>query len=412
VSLASIDSVDASLDAGSGDVNKSIGLVAVLVISDLEFGGAQRQVVELANELEGQGVTVYVCSLSPYVPLAKYLRRRDRLIVIPRRWRLDATVVFRLARFLRRVRADVVHGFLFDAQIASRLAGRLALNPAVVGSERNTNYESKTTDVLALRATRSLQDLVVANSNSGADFNSSLIGYPRDLYRVVRNGVDVEKFCRRSTQPMKDTLGIPSDALVIGMFASFKQQKNHYLLLEVARDVIDRIAAVRFLFVGDALYKGMSDSDAYKDRLLERVETLGIGAHCVFAGNRPDVEKLYPVCDITVLPSLFEGTPNVVLESMACGVPVVATDVSDNRAIVPNGEVGFIVPSGDHRQLRDRILELLENVDLRGRMSRRARDWAVQTFSTQQLAARTLAVYREAIALRCAAEASRPSVSG
>src|SRR5688500_15879352 len=74
-------------------------VVAVIVISDLEFGGAQRQVVELANRLEAENVTAYVCSLSQYVPLSKYLSTEGRLRVMPRRVRFDATVVLRLAWF-------------------------------------------------------------------------------------------------------------------------------------------------------------------------------------------------------------------------------------------------------------------------------------------------------------------------
>jgi glycosyltransferase involved in cell wall biosynthesis len=372
-------------------------LVAVLVISDLEFGGAQRQVVELANQLEAQGITAYVCSLSPYVPLSKNLTRPDRLRIIRRRFRLDFTVVFRLLWFLRRVKADVVHGFLFDAEIASRLSGRMAGRPVVIGSERNTNYHSKFSDVLCLRLTRSCDDLVVANSRAGADFNSAVFGYPRAQYRVVRNGVDVQRFRPLPPQGMKDVLGIPRQALVVGMFASFKPQKNHELLMDAARKVIDRADNVRFLFVGDALYKGMSDSDAHKQKLLEKIETLGIGRYCVFAGNRPDVELIYPICDLTVLPSLFEGTPNVILESMACGVPVIATDVSDNREILPHGEVGFLVQTDNVQQLTARILELLQDRHLRGRMSLRARHWAVEQFSTERLAERTATVYREAV---------------
>jgi glycosyltransferase involved in cell wall biosynthesis len=184
------------------------------------------------------------------------------------------------------------------------------------------------------------------------------------------------------------------------MFASFKAQKNHLLLLNAAKDIIAKTDNVRLLIVGDALHEGGSDSNVYKKVLLEQIERLGLSRYCIFTGNRSDVEQVYPVCDLTVLPSLFEGTPNALLESMACGVPVVATDVSDNRELVPDGEVGFIVPSGDIRQLRDRILLLLESQSLRERMARRAREWVVQQFSSQRLAERTATVYREAISIK------------
>ena len=165
---------------------------------------------------------------------------------------------------------------------------------------------------------------------------------------------------------------------------------------------------MRFLFVGDALYRGMSESDDYKRRLADTAYELRLTEYCVFAGNRLDVECLYPLCDVTVLPSLFEGTPNVLLESMACGVPVVATDVSDNRDLVPDGEVGYVVPSNDERALAARVSELLADESLRSAMSRRAREWAVGQLSSERLAERTAGVYREVVGTRRGAIGREP----
>ncbi|KAB2936749.1 MAG: glycosyltransferase, partial [Phycisphaerae bacterium] len=98
-----------------------------LVISNLEYGGAQRQVIELANHLERGTFEVHVCSLSRYVPLAADLEdAAERLFVLTKRFKFDVSVIWRLAAWLRRIRADVVHSYLFDANIAARLAGRLA----------------------------------------------------------------------------------------------------------------------------------------------------------------------------------------------------------------------------------------------------------------------------------------------
>ena len=140
----------------------------VLVISNLEYGGAQRQVVEIANELPRRGFTVHICCLSSYVPLASGLRTMShQLHILPKRWKFDISLVPRLAAFLRRVRADVVHGFLFDANIAVRLAGFLARTPLVIDSERNTNYRLKRRQLVAYAMTKRLRHLCVANSHAG-----------------------------------------------------------------------------------------------------------------------------------------------------------------------------------------------------------------------------------------------------
>jgi glycosyltransferase involved in cell wall biosynthesis len=376
----------------------------VLVISNLEYGGAQRQVVDLANSVDPAATRIHICSLSPYVPLADRLTSAtQRLHIITKRFKYDTTVPFRLAALLRRLEADVVHGYLFDAEIAARVAGLLARTPLVVGSERNTNYRLKRVQLAAYRATRRLVHLVVANSRAGAEFNSRVLGQPSSMYRVVHNGVDTERFRPADAEGIRSELGLGgAEPMVgaepiVGMFGSFKEQKNHPLFFEAASRVLKDVPGARFLLVGDQLYCGMHGSDAYKVRVMQLVDSLGIRDRCLFVGNRADVERLYPACDVTVLPSLFEGTPNVALESMACGVPVIATDVADNAAIIPDGLAGYIVQLGDSAGLAERIVRLLSDGARRASMSLAARDWVQREFSTTRLAEKTDAVYRAAL---------------
>lgn len=373
-------------------------LISVVVISDLEFGGAQRQVVELANNLNENDCRIYIVSLADYVPLASALKNREeRFRFILRRFRFDFTVVPRLARFLRQVRADVVHSYLFDATIAARLAGRLARRPVVIDTERNTDYVFKRKEALAFRLTRWCNDMTIANSRAGAAFNSRVLGQPPSRYRVVHNGVDTERFQPRDATRLRQKLGFKPDQPVVGMFASFKPQKNQPLLLRAARHVLKDFPNARFLFVGDELFKGMSDSTEFKQTIERTVKELKLENHCVFVGNQPEVEHYYNACTITALPSLFEGTPNVALESMASGVPVVATDVSDNAYVIPSGRAGWVVPSGDEQALADGIGRLLADDGLRSNMAQAARAWVVAELSCRRMAEKTLTVYREAV---------------
>lgn len=376
-------------------------LTAVLVISDLEFGGAQRQVVELANNMDPDCCRIHVCSLSDFTPLSESIRgAKERLELVRRRFHFDFTVVPRLASLLRRHRADVVHGFLFDATVASRLAGLLTPGIAVVGSERNSNYKMKKSNFIALKATSRLGHLTIANSTAGAVFNSQLFGQPMDRYRVVHNGVDTDRFKPADAIRLRGELGFREGQPVIGMFASFKPQKNHLVWLRAARQVVAKFPDARLLFVGDELYKGMSDSSEFKVTIHRQVQELGLEGHCVFVGNRPDVQNYYNACTLTVLPSLFEGTPNVVLESMACGVPVVASDVADNKYLVKDGSTGYVVSPNDESALADRVCKILGRQELRNSMSEAARAWICSEFSCRRLAEKTVAAYKDAIAIR------------
>lgn len=376
------------------------GPAALVVISDLEFGGAQRQVIELANNMDPARFDLHVVSLHDYVPLGQSLREADRrLHVVRRRSKYDFTVVTRLAALVRRLDAAVLHGYLFDAEISTRLAGRLTGRP-VIGSERNTGYTLKRSNLMAYRLTRWGHDFTIANSNAGADFNSHLLGQPRARYRVVHNGVDTTRFTPGDGAAVRAELGLRPDERVVGMFASFKPQKNHPFLLRAARQVVAQLPGVRLVFVGDELLGGGSGSVDFKQSVLRLVDELGLRDRCLFAGNRKDVERCYRACDVTVLPSLFEGTPNVALESMASGVPVVATRVSDNAYVIPDSRAGFVVELGDEAALADRLVRLLGDDELRRRMARAARAWVLEEFTSRRLAEKTAAVYDEAIALR------------
>jgi glycosyltransferase involved in cell wall biosynthesis len=371
-------------------------ICVVLVIDDLEYGGAQRQVIELANNMDQGRFDVHVCTLSDYVPLGSQLRDSEhRLHTIVKKNKVDVTVVLRLARLLKSLSADIVQSYLFAPDIASRLAGRLAGTKLVIGSERDSHYYPKKRHVFAYRLTQGCVDLTIANSKAGADFNSRMCGQPASKYRVVYNGVDTERFKPRSRIELRKQLGIPVGDPVIGVFASFKPQKNHSMLLHAFKRVLDLKPNTQLLIVGDQtagdiqFFGKISGTDDYHARMEDLIDELGIRHNCIFLGNRNDVERIYPACDITVLSSLHEGTPNVLLESMACGVPVVATNVSDNSYVVKEGETGYLVELGDVEGMADHIQTLLANEALRREMGKKARGWVLQKFSVEQMVRKT-----------------------
>ena len=368
----------------------------VLVISNLEFGGAQRQMVELVNSSDDLDVEYHIVSLSEHVPLASQLVDKRKLHIIQKRFKYDVTVPIRLAALLRKLKSDVVHGVLFDAEIASRIASRIANTRAMVGSERNTGYKLKRTQLLASRMTKGFRKKCIANSSSGARFNSKLLGYQPSHYAVVYNGVDVQRFRPRNKGELLNKLDLDANARWIGMVGSFKKQKNQTIFIEVARQIADEYGDVRFLLVGDALANAAQNTDIYKNQILAMISKLGLSEQITIKGNTESVEDIYPVCEMTILPSLFEGTPNVALESMASAVPVIASDVSDNSRIIPDGEVGFIVPVNDIDATADAVRQLLMP-DVASQFGRRARAWVTSEYNTAKYAENMLEAYRQAL---------------
>ena len=371
-------------------------ICVLLVVDDLGYGGAERQVVELANNMNFNRFDVHICTLSDHLPLRNQLKDlENNLHVIARKVRFDFTVVLRLAWLLRKLNADIVHGYLYSAEIASRLAGRIAGTKLVVGSERNANHLIRMSNRIAYRLTQPCVDIIVANSNAGAAWNRKVFKRPSSDYRVVHNGVDTERFRPADGSEIRQKLGIPIQCPVVGAFANFKKQKNHPMLFRAFKLVLNSLPEARLLLIGDQPADSRGRLDGYQAQLYRLVDDLRIRHRCVFLGHQEDTEHLYPACDITVLPSLHEGTPNVLLESMACGVPVVATNVCDNEYIVKDGEVGHFVAVGDEAGMAHRMVSLISNNALRQEMGQKARAWVQKEFSNKRLAERMEAVYME-----------------
>lgn len=381
------------LDAVGGPTQK---ICVVLVIDDLGYGGAERQVVELANHSDASRFDVHVCSLSNHVPLGAELIEMERKLHVVRMTRgFDFTAALRLAHLLKTLRADIVHGFLLRGQITSRLAGRLAGTPVIVGSERGANYPVKRIHKVICRLTRACVDVIIANSDAGARFNSRIFGLSSSNYRLVRNGIDTERFRPADGRKMREELGIPAQCPVVGVFANLKEAKNHAMLFRAFRLLLDSFPEARLLLVGAQPVDARGRQNGYREEMDRLIDDLGIRHRCMFLGHRKDVQRLYPACDITALSSSHEGTPNVLLESMACGIPVIATNVCDNAYIVREGEVGHLVALGDETAMARQMKLLLGDSALRRKMGEKARAWVLEEFSNRRLAQKTEGVYME-----------------
>jgi len=403
----------------SGTASSPAGVM--LLVSGLEYGGAERQAVELVREMDRRSFAPFVCSLSREVPLADRLPEETDLVIVSKRWKFDVSTVWRVARVMVERRVSIVHAFLFDAEMVARLGGALARRPVVIGSERNADYRRRVMHTVCYRLTRALYDGVIANSQAGKRFAMRTLSMPDDRVFVVHNGVDVGQFHPGDSEAARRQLGIALDEAVVGMVAGFKPQKNHAMFLRMARRVAERIPRARFYLVGARPREGCGrrfslrpgagyhgNVAAYYAQVRGMIDAFGLGDRCVLLGDRDDVATFYNACDVTVLTSRHEGTPNVLLESMACGVPVAATDVSDNAIVVADGRTGYIVGLDDDERMADRVCRILSDPPERRRLGEAARAWVMERYSTTALARNTEAVYRELLRRKSTAGQTNP----
>jgi glycosyltransferase involved in cell wall biosynthesis len=357
----------------------SLPLKVMLLTSSLHYGGAERQVVELAKHLDRRRFEPLLCCLDGTRTLFDLNPSPTPVLMAKRRARFDPLPFLQVGWFLRRRSIDVLHCFLFDAEVIGRLVGRLTNVPAIIASERNSDYPPMPAKDRIQRLTRPCVDLMIANSHAGKRYAVGHLGFEPQRVAVVHNGVDTERFSPGDQAVARDRLGIPSNASVVGMFASFKEQKNHAMYFRVAKRILDRHPNTWFICVSYVPWYPWNHrtTDLYQASLRGLLEDARLAERMIILTDRPDVEALYRACDVTVLTSRREGTPNVVLESMSCGVPVIATDVADNALILDATSGGGVVPLDDDAGMADRVCRWLADPEALGSASSRARRVAV-----------------------------------
>jgi glycosyltransferase involved in cell wall biosynthesis len=319
-----------------------------LVITDLDVGGAERALVALATGLDRARWNPQVICLGPEGALEKPLRDAGlRVVTLNARSGRPLQAVVRLAKALRSHRPELVQSFLFHANVVSRLAALLARRPWVVGGLRVAEHE-KTWHRWLDRLTIPLALGSVCVSKGVERFAIEIGRLRPERLVVIPNGIDPAPF-DAATPVDRASLQVPADAHLALFVGRMTLQKGVPVLLDAARIVARQHPNWYLALVGDgpelAPLRETADGDTVlRDRLR-------------WLGRRTDVPGLLRTCNLLVLPSLWEGMPNVVLEAMAARRAVVATAVEGTEDLVLRDQTGWLVPRGDSARLAEALHE-------------------------------------------------------
>jgi glycosyltransferase involved in cell wall biosynthesis len=320
-------------------------------ITELDSGGAERALVELVTRLDRQCFEPAVFCLGPRGVLADDLERAGVPVTCfgaKRAW--EVGVVFRLAKALRAYRPAILQTWLFHANLLGRLAGRLAPVPIVVSGIRVAERRSRWR-LWADRLTQSLVDAHICVSRDVADFSIRRGGLNASRVHVIANGVDGERFAKAAPADLAP-LGIPKGAKIILFAGRLDPQKDPLWLLNSFSAIHRRIEDVHLLFAGQGPLEPV---------IKKTIGQLGLENRVHLLGWRADVPELLKSADVLVLPSKWEGMPNIVLEAFAAGLPVVAAEVEGIRDLVRDNETGWVVKSRDPDALIEPISRILED---------------------------------------------------
>lgn len=371
----------------------------------LAIGGTERQFVNLVRGIDPTRFRVHVATLVAGGKLMGELdAKRVPIAAYPVRHLYGPGAMsqqFRFSRYLKRQRIQLIHTHGFYANAFALPPSWLVRTPIRIASIRDDGSvwtrSQRAVDRIACR----LADCTVVNAET---IRRRLLddGWPGDRVVVIPNGVDTDRFRRRSAPSgIRHELGLPADGPIVGVLARLAPCKGLEFFLDAARIVADRFPDVRFLVIGDQEVLGngaVRAGGSYRKELELRAERLGLKDRVVFAGFRLDVPEVLAELAVSVLPSVTgEGLPNSVLESMAAGLPVVATSSGGTSEAVVDGQTGFLVPPRDAAALARAIVPLIAVPALRSHMGAAGRRRIAEHFSLDRMAREMQALYARLI---------------
>jgi len=348
------------------------------------YGGAQ-QVLYLLEGLSRRGVgNLLACR--PGCELAERAASFAEVYTLPMGGDLDFAMIRRLRRLIQRTGPDLVHlHSRIGADVMGGVAARMAGVP-VIHTRRVDNPEPR----WLVAAKYRLHDRVIAISEAiGRVLISE--GLPADKLRVVRSAVAADAYSRPcARRRVLEGLGLPADALLVGVVAQLIERKGHRFLLDALPTLIKSHPKLQLVFFGKGPLAG---------QLQERIDAEGLAEHARLAGFRDDLTEILPCLDLLVHPATMEGLGVSLLQASAAAVPIVASRAGGIAEAVRDGVNGLLVPPGDAAALGSTLSGLLADIGLRRRLGAAGRALIRDQFSADSMVDGNLSVYRELVVL-------------
>ncbi len=361
------------------NMNKHRPIRIAHITSQLGVGGLELQALELCRRLDKNRYKIFCCPLWPQYALQKDMEDAGVTVLrIHKRRSYDIGVIPRLVRFLKSERIDIVHTWIFTSNCWGRASAMIAGTPVVIGSERNVDDWKRFYHKWIDRTLARYSNVVLANSRAVRDFMTDREGIPAEKIRIIYNGLDSKRFteCSIARHAARQQFGLPTSATIVGTVANLSPWKDYPNLLCAARIVCDHNPNVVFAIVG---------AGRMELALREQSKSMNLDRNVFFLGSQRDIPGALKAFDMFVLPSKREGFANVILEAMASGLPVIATDVGGNSEAIVHGLTGFLVPAANSRALSEAVLDLVKDPGRCETMGLAGRERVVQSFSMEQM---------------------------
>ena len=384
------------------------------LVLNLEIGGAQEVVRTLVKYLAKEGHKPVVCTFKDGplrqeieklgVPVEILPDRRYSFLAFP----LFVLEMFRirnkLIQLIRKHQIDIIQTHLLQSlDFLVATLHRLSDSPTIYWTIHNYNFALQSDDLPRFRwllhpkhfAYRILYNLfinwvdgIIAVSSEVEEAILETIGpVAKNKIKVICNAVDLDRYQKSMNQQfLRDALGLGNDTRLMLVVAMLKEQKGHRYLIDAAAKVLPRFPDLHILLIGDGILK---------EELGAQTNALGLEKQIHFLGMREDIPDLLADGDYFVLPSLWEGLPVALIEAMATGLPVIATEVSGSKQVVFSGATGLLIPPGDSQKLADAIEEIITQPQWASEMGQAARRRIEEKYNASKQVREYIDLYRK-----------------
>lgn len=368
------------------------------VVYRFDYGGLENGIVNLINATQGQTFRHCVISLTEATEFRGRLQAPDvDLYELGKKSGKDFAAYLRLYRLLRTLGPAILHtrniGTL-DCAVLGRFAG---VSECIHGEHGWDVHDPDGTNPKFRRMRRIANPFVRIFVTVSVSLNEWLIdsvGIPSTKVTRVCNGVDTERFCPRGASPRHAdiTERFPRDSVVVGSVLRFQEIKDPMNLVQAYVDARSHLAES-----GKELCLVMIGDGPLRQQAIDLLENAGLSSVAWLPGSREDIPDIMRALDVFVLGSRREGISNTLLEAMACGLPVIATNTGGNAELVRPEETGTLVTPEEPAALAEEILRYAEDAGLRRSRGKSARRVAVEEYSLDTMIDKYRRIYTESI---------------
>ncbi|MFH1642283.1 MAG: glycosyltransferase [Nanoarchaeota archaeon] len=345
-----------------------------------EFGGAEKNLLQVTQGLNSFKYDIIICCLHGG-RIFNDLQSKGINVInfnIKKIYGLSALKkVIQLVKLLRKEKVKLMVTYLESSDFLGSVVGRICGVPILISSRRDMGHNLKIRHIYIYRILNQLFDKIITVSDSVRTAIIKREWTRSDKVITIYNGVNVKNGeGTNNADSIRDLLGLKLNVPIITMIANLHLIKGHEFILEAFSIITKKHINSYLLLVGNGKRE-------YLNKLKERVNILGIANKVLFLGFRLNIPEILKISDITVLSSISEGFSNTILEYMAAGKAVVATNVGGNKELVVNYETGFLVEPKNSSALAKALTLLLDNQRLRETMGENGKD-RIKKFFTQE----------------------------